>query len=203
MAKVLCLPPSSSDILYRMPKDKVSVNLADPKDIRAKMPELKRLLATASQELEALREQVAMLTRIVGDDRGGIAVSVSGGGSVVVEGQKVPARQRRPKIAPAQERAAQALEQAGSPMGPAALFKFMEANDLERPRDVTALNAVLWAAAKAGRVEKRPNNTYAPAEGFPSASNGHAQLPGPHNGSSTAAAQASPQTQYAPGEAGT
>ncbi len=196
-----------------MPKDRVSVNLADPKDIRAKMPELTRLLATARQELGALKEQVAILTRIVGDDDVAITdIAVSGAGSATAEGQKMPTRQRARKAAPAQERAVEALERAGSPMGPAALFKFMEANELERPRDVTALNAVLWAAAKAGRVEKAPGNTYAPAGGFPrlhptAMTNGtpaQAQLPGPTlNGSSTAATQASPSPPYAPAEAGT
>ncbi len=51
-------------------------------------------------------------------------------------------------------------------MGPASLFRFMEAQGMDRPKSVAALNAILWAAAKAGRVVKAPNGVYAPP-GFP------------------------------------
>lgn len=152
-----------------MAKDRVPVNLADPKDIRAKMPEIKRILAAARQELDALKEQVEVLTRIVGEPAASAQVAVSGGGAGVVptaQGRKAPKRPRPQKAAPSQERALRALEKAGRPMGPASLFRFMEAEGMDRPQSVTALNAVLWAASKAGRIVKAPNGVYAPP-GFP------------------------------------
>jgi len=153
-----------------MAKDRVPVNLADPKDIRAKMPEIKKLLANARQELEALKEQVEMLTRIVGEPSASAEVAVSqdsAGSAPAVQDRKTPKRPRPPKAAPSQERALRALEKAGRPMGPASLFRFMEAEGMDRPQSLGALNAVLWAASKAGRIVKAPNGVYAPP-GFPS-----------------------------------
>jgi hypothetical protein len=152
-----------------MAKDRVPVNLADPKDIRAKMPEIKRILAAARQELDALKEQVEVLTRIVGEPSASAEVAESGSGSdsaPTASDQKAPKRPRPQKAAPSQERAVRALERAGRPMGPASLYRFMEAEGMDRPQSVSALNAVLWAASKAGRVVKAPNGVYAPP-GFP------------------------------------
>jgi hypothetical protein len=193
-----------------MAKDRVPVNLADPKDIRAKMPEIKRILAAARQELDALKEQVEVLARIVGEPSASAQVAESGSDSdsaLIKPGRKAPKRPRPQKAAPSQERAVRALEKAGRPMGPASLFRFMEAEGMDRPQSVSALNAVLWAASKAGRVVKTPNGIYAPP-GFPTdrpltdydaaAANGMpvpARLPGPNGfGSSTAALQTSPQS---------
>ena len=140
-----------------MAKDRVPVNLADPKDIRAKMPDIKKLLASAKQELDALKEQVEMLTRIVGEEPvAPVSVEVSGGGSATASGLKVPKAKGSPKAAPAQDRAIRALERAGRPMGPASLFRFMEAEGIEMPATLNRLNATLWAAAKAGRVVNHP-----------------------------------------------
>lgn len=190
-----------------MAKDRVPVNLADPKDIRAKMPEIKRILAAARQELDALKEQVEVLTRIVGEPSASAQVAESGSSdsAPIAPNRRAPKRPRLQKAAPSQERAVRALEKAGRPMGPASLFRFMEAEGMDRPQSVSALNAILWAASKAGRVVKTPNGIYAPP-GFPSdrpltdydaaAANGMpvpAQLPGPNGfGSSTAALQTSP-----------
>jgi hypothetical protein len=152
-----------------MAKDRMPVNLADPKDIRAKMPQITKLLADARQEFEALKEQVEMLTRIVGEPSGSAQVPGSGGSSGSVPtalDRKAPRRPRPQKAAPSQERALRALEKAGRPMGPASLFRFMEAEGMDRPQSVSALNAVLWAASKAGRIVKAPNGVYAPP-GFP------------------------------------
>lgn len=197
-----------------MAKDRVPVNLADPKDIRAKMPDIKKLLANAKQELDALKEQVEMLTRIVGEEPAApVSVEVSGGGSATVSGRKTPKPKGSPKAAPAQDRAIRALERAGRPMGPASLFRFMEAEGIEMPATLNRLNATLWAAAKAGRVVKAPNGVYAPlgtptdrpltnydaarANGMPVPG----RLPGT-NGSAPpkAAQQASPNGVHPPGE---
>lgn len=183
-----------------MVKD-LPVNLGDPKDVHEKMPQIRDLLvevrdaqATLREQLDAQNEQVELLERIVGEP-----VAAPGDGHAKAKA-KTKAKDRKTaepsarKVAPSQEHAVRALERAGRPMGPADLFRFMESNGMDMPTSVGALNARLWAAAKTGRVVKRPDNTYAPASGFPSSSNGHAQLPGPNgSGSSTAALQTSPQ----------
>jgi hypothetical protein len=183
-----------------MAKERVPVNLADPNDIQAKMPEIKRLLDNARQELEGLKAQVDMLARIVGDEPASAASATPA--------RKVRRRPRPRKAAPSQERAIAALTQAGRPMGPASLFRWMEAQGFEgRPRNVPALNSILWAAEKAGRVGKTPNGLYVPP-GFPTdrpltdydaaTANGMPvpeQLPGPNGyGSPTAVLHTSPQS---------
>jgi hypothetical protein len=169
------------------------VNLGDPQDVFEKMPKIRDLLvearhaqATLRDELTAQDEQVALLERIVGEP-----VTASRG-KVKAKDRKAEKPSAR-KAAPSQEHAVRALERAGRPMGPADLFRFMESEGIETPTSVGALNARLWAAAKTGRVVKRHDSTYAPTDGFPSPSNGHAQLPGPLNGSPTAVLQTSSQ----------
>jgi len=145
-----------------MVKDRMPVNLADPKDIKAKMPEIRHLLAKASQELEDLQEQVAVLARIVGEAASSPTTArtnpVPGQDQKQSSVQKAPKARRR--AAPAQERAVQALGKAGRPMGPASLFRFMESEGMDMPTDVNALNASLWAAAKSGRLVKTVNGLY-------------------------------------------
>jgi hypothetical protein len=182
----------------------LSINLADPQEVRAKMPEIKGLLAEARQQLRALEDQVELLARMVGEKAPASAATATSGGTSS-RGRKASKR-RVQKAAPSQERAVQALEKAGRPMGPAELFRFMEAEGIDRPASVSALNAILWAASNTGRVVKTPNNAYEPPGGFPTnelraehdaAANGtavSAQLPGPNGyGSPTAVLQTSPQ----------
>src|SRR5665213_957459 len=101
-----------------MVKDRMPVNLADPKDIKAKMPEIRHLLAKASQELEDLQEQVAVLARIVGEAASSPTTArtnpVPGQDQKQSSVQKAPKARRR--AAPAQEGAVQALGKAG-PIG--------------------------------------------------------------------------------------
>jgi hypothetical protein len=63
--------------------------------------------------------------------------------------------------APAQDRAALALERAGRPMSPSELFDFLGAEGLSQPASVNTLNANLWSAAKAGRIRKLGGGRYA------------------------------------------
>jgi hypothetical protein len=145
----------------------LSINLADPQEVRAKMPEIKGLLADARQELRTLEDQVELLARIVGEKASvSAATATSGGRSTSGRGRKTSKR-RVQKAAPSQERAIEALQRAGRPMGPADLFRFMEAEGFKKPASVSALNALLWAASKAGRVVKGADNTYTPSGGFP------------------------------------
>jgi len=145
-----------------MPRDRFPVNVLDPKDVEAKMPQLRELLATKRQEQKALNEQVALLERIVGPDAAAPAQRKLSGAEVLAAGM-LKAR----KAAPAQDRAVQALERAGRPMGPTSLYKFMLAEGGDNmPIDANTLGSNLWAAAKAGRIVKAPNGVYAPL-GFP------------------------------------
>jgi hypothetical protein len=192
--------PSAFRFAVRYPllmlKD-LPVNLGSPKDVVSKMPQIKEALAEARPELDDLKEYVELLTRLVGEGPPASApTAASKRRSTKGRAATAPTKQGRTrKAAPAQEQAVQALRRAGRSMGPADLFRFMEAEGLETPVSVGRLNAILWAAAKAGRVVKQPDSTYAL---HPST-----QLPGPPlNGSSTAT-QVSPQTQYAPGSVGT
>ncbi len=165
------------------------------------MPEIKRLLTVARQDLTVLQAQVEVLSRIVGDSPSGASQRASEGSAATEQRVRATKRkvQRRkaaskrkgaPKAAPSQERAVRALEKAGRPMGPADLFRYMKAEGLDAPTDIPALNARLWAAAKAGRVVNI-DGKYSPVGGFPVPG----QLPGPgSNGSSTAVLQTSPQS---------
>jgi hypothetical protein len=135
------------------------------------MPEIKGLLAEARQELHALEDQVEFLARLVGEKPAPSTTATSAGKSASARGRKTPKR-RVQKAAPSQERAVKALERAGRPMGPAELFRFMEAEGIERPGSVSALNAILWAASNTGRVVKAPGNVYTPPGGFPAGHSG-------------------------------
>jgi hypothetical protein len=134
-----------------MAKDQIKVNVADPKDIEAKMPQVRALLEKKRAELEELQAQVKVLDRIVGKEPA----------SAAANGQAPKAS--RKTVAPSQERAIRALEQAGRPMGPTSLYEFMQRERITPlPRDANALGASLWAAAKAGRIGKAPNGVYVP-----------------------------------------
>jgi hypothetical protein len=148
-----------------MTEIQMTVNLADPKDVREKMPEIKRLLAAARQELKDLNAQVELLARLVGE-RGSDSTAAASTRPQSKPRRKTRTRTGTSKPAPAQEQAVRALEHAGRPMGPAELYRFMEAHDLPRPNTLERLGSVLWAAAKAGRLVGM-DGMYSPADGFP------------------------------------
>jgi hypothetical protein len=132
----------------------LSINLADVEDIRAKLPRVRNLHASKRRELEQLTEEVRhwgelseTLARLVGE---------APGTSTRAKEQGVR------KSAPGQDRAIEALEKAGRPMGPTALFRFMIGAGMEAPKNANALGANLWAASKAGRIKKTPDDLYAP-----------------------------------------
>jgi hypothetical protein len=138
-----------------MAREPFSIDLANPEDIRAKMPEIKRLYAEKRQELKALTEQVEVLARLVGD-RPRQNQRVWAGGQ---------ARGRAGQNAPGQDRAVSALEQANRPMGPTTLYDYMVANGMDAPKDANTLGSNLWSAWKAGRIMKAPNGVYTPLDG--------------------------------------
>lgn len=116
------------------------------------MPEIERIHEEKVQERNLLNSQIELLSRLIG-----------GAASHRAGGQASPPRRRR--VAPAQERAVDALERAPFPMSPASLYKFMVDTDLEAPKSSSLLGVNLYDAWKAGRVMRAPNGVYAPLDG--------------------------------------
>src|ERR1039458_1465436 len=142
------------DSLFVITRESFSVNPFDPNDVRSKLPEMRRQLAAKRQDLEALGDQVRglsdlieLLARVAGSSPH--STSATGNGDT-------------PRAtAPGQARAVAALERADKPMKPAVLFEFMRTEKMDAPKTSAALNASLWAAAKAGRVRRLGQGMYA------------------------------------------
>jgi hypothetical protein len=136
------------------------IDLSDPADIVAKMPEIRRLYSQKRQELKALGEQVELLGRLVGE-KPAARPSKSG--------QATKRKVRRPskagQNAPAQDRVVAGLERANRPMGPASLYRFMIEEGMKVPKDSNALGSNLWSAWKAARIMKAPNGVYTLLDG--------------------------------------
>lgn len=139
-----------------------NIDLSNPAEVAAKMPELRRLYEQKLQEQAALNEQVELLRRLVGGVVGILWDAARG----TKEGHEGPsAGGRRRRAAPAQDRAVRALEEAGTAMGPTSLYKFMVAKGMDAPKGANLLGVNLWDAWKAGRIMKAPNGVYTPLDG--------------------------------------
>jgi hypothetical protein len=144
----------------------LQIDLADPEDIRRKLPDARKLYAQKRRELEDLARQVqqwgdliSVLGRVVGEDvEVGKPVSISAGARVRTSGYASPSGKR----APAQDQAVAALEAIGHPTGPTELYRFMRDHDMNVPKNANALGAALWGAEKKGRVKRATNGLYAP-----------------------------------------
>jgi hypothetical protein len=142
------------------------VDLSNPEEVAAKMPQLLALYEGKLREQKTLNEQVEFLSRLVSRtsavSRGRVQSSS--------HAQDGPPRQaRRRRAAPAQDRAVQALEQAsnalgGTAVGPTSLYKFMVEQGV-KVKDARVLGANLWDAWKAGRIMRAPNGVYTPLDG--------------------------------------
>lgn len=138
-----------------MANEPFPIDLADPEDIRAKMPEIKRLYAEKRQELKALSEQIDLLARLVGDPR---SMTTRAPARAAIRG-------RAGQNAPGQDRAVAALAKVGQPIGPTSLYRYMVENEMDAPKDANTLGSNLWSAWKAGRIMKAPNGVYTPLDG--------------------------------------
>lgn len=144
-----------------------NVDLSNPEEVGAKMPQLLRLYEEKLDEQKTLNEQVELLRRLVGH------ASAISRGRIQSSGQahgRPPERARRRRTAPAQDRAVTALQQAagavgGTAVGPTSLYKFMEEHGMELPKDASVLGTNLWDAWKAGRIMRAPNGVYTPLDG--------------------------------------
>lgn len=117
------------------------------------MPELERIHDEKIQDRNLLNAQIELLSRLIG-------------GTVSPQtGVASPGSARRKRVAPAQERAVDALERAPFPMSPASLYKFMIENGLDAPKSSSLLGVNLYDAWQAKRVMRAPNGVYAPLDG--------------------------------------
>jgi hypothetical protein len=145
----------------------LKIDLSNPEEVAAKMPQLLALYEEKLHEQKALNQQVELLRRLVGHassiSRRAIQTSEQTSG-------KQPEPPRRRRAAPAQDRAVRALEQAasalgGTAVGPTSLYKFMKEQGMETPKDAAVLGTNLWDAWKAGRIMRAPNGVYTPLDG--------------------------------------
>jgi hypothetical protein len=153
--------------------DHLTIDLADPEDIRQKLPQARELFAAKQRELVDLSKQIEHwaalvnhLAGVVGElgverPRAVTGVRAYGGGP------SLDLRPNRKKRAPSQEKAIDALRRFGRPTGPSALHRYMVAEQLEAPANPNALGASLYGAEKAGRIKKTPEGLYAPLEWQP------------------------------------
>src|ERR1700689_5390870 len=139
-----------------------NVDLANPDEIQARMPELKQFYAEQRAALKTLEGQVELLRRLVGDKPPAASKST---GATRTRTKAAPRPKRAGIKAAGQDRAVNALEHAGRPMGPTTLYKYMIANGLDAPKDANALGSNLWSAWKAGRIMKASNGIYQSLDG--------------------------------------
>lgn len=142
------------------------IDLSNPAEVAAKMPELQRLFEAKLREQKTLNEQVELLRRLV-EQAGAIS---RGGVQAHRHAQPGPHDVRRRRASPAQDRAVQALEQAaaalgGNGLGPTSLYRFMKEQGMKVPRDASVLGTNLWDAWRAGRIMRAPNGVYTPLDG--------------------------------------
>lgn len=152
------------DSLFVMTRESFSINPFDPSDVRSKLPEMRRQLAAKRQALETLGDQVRGLSDLI-EHLARVA------GSSTQATSATGSRDTPRATAPGQARAVAALERADKPMKPAVLFEFMRTEKMDAPKTSAALNASLWAAAKAGRVKSLGQGMYAPLSWQPDTTN--------------------------------
>lgn len=161
------------DFRFMDSTDQLQVNLMDQDDIRAKLPEARRIYRAKQEALEALKQDVqnfgglvAWMAHIVGEQANALEMpprtpeSTSAISSAEAVGTPTITTTKR-KDSPAQDRAIAALRRAGKPMGPSALYRYMQSQDLQLPKNPNALGAALWNATKSSRVKKTADGLYA------------------------------------------
>lgn len=151
------------------PTGPLQVDLASREDIREKLPEARRILEAKQEALEEAQREVRewslvvqLLAHLAGEQVNVFVDPSAGTGFALGNVSRMLGESRGAvKDAPAQDRAIAGLERAGQPMGPTALYRFMQNAKLEVPTNANALGAALWNAFKSGRVKKTPDGLYA------------------------------------------
>jgi hypothetical protein len=151
------------------PKDeKLTVDLADPRDIRDKLPEARRILAMKREAATRAQDEVRGWERLV-ENLATIATpteaTLNGQGrlqetvremALTVTPVKPPKRRH---ASPRQDAVVTIINASSAPMKAAGVAVAMG-----EPENVNSINAALWAAARAGRIEKVGRSLYARLE---------------------------------------
>jgi hypothetical protein len=134
--------------------DHLQIDLADPADIRAKLPriqailEFKRQAANAAvRDLENFHLLAERLEIIAG---------------VRDEPPKSDSARKR-KSAPAQDAVVAAINRSKQPVNPVAVYEMLKADGFP-VKNPNAVNSALYAAANNGRIKKHGHGLYAPLE---------------------------------------
>jgi hypothetical protein len=147
--------------------EEFSVDLSNPEEVSAKMPQLLRLYEEKLHEQKKLNQQLELLRRVVGHPAAIARSRVQPTEQIPDQPPQQPLRRR---VAPAQDQAVAALERAydelgGTAMGPTSLYKFMKERGMKTPNNPSALGANLYDAWKAGRIMRATNGVYIPLDG--------------------------------------
>jgi hypothetical protein len=140
----------------------LTIDIANPEDIRGKLLQAQALYDEKRKQLDQLRVELEWLYRLIESLAVMVDRPVSGAQLLPL----APARNAGSdttgkRDAPAQEAAIEALRRAGRSIGPAALFRFMQEAGMEGPPNSNALGVALWTAAKAGLIVKTDDGLYA------------------------------------------
>lgn len=136
--------------------DILDVRLTDPRDIEAKLPKAhalleakRRFLIDARRDLENWKLLVERLE------------AMSGGDNKESPPNAQTSLRSDHARAPAQEAIVEALEIAGEPLKPAALYRLMVERGMNA-KNANAVGAATWQAWKAKRIKKLADGRYAP-----------------------------------------
>lgn len=131
------------------PKPKLQVNLADPKDIRAKISDAEAVLEK--------KQQVAREAQEDADHWGDLVRNLKEMVGIVSVDEK--SASNRPS--PAQDLVVRIVVQEGKPMRPVEVAERLQAEGHDVASN-NAVNAALYAAAQAGRLRRPGPRQYAP-----------------------------------------
>lgn len=139
-----------------------SFDITNLDEMAARLPELRALLVNKQRDRAALEEDIEQLRLLIATAQG---LSRNGSPSHDAE----PARPRRRRASPAQDRAVQALTAASEALahtavGPTSLYRYMVEHGMDVPKDPTTLGTNLWDAWRAGKIRRATNGVYLPLD---------------------------------------
>jgi hypothetical protein len=126
------------------------IDIANPEDIRRKLPQAQALYNRKQKELEQLHIELEGLKHLIQSLTVMSQQPIAGGEPT----RPALASTNGTAKAPARQLAIEGLRRAGRPMGPTALYRFMQEQNMPVPANSNALGAALWTAAKAGVITK-------------------------------------------------
>jgi len=134
----------------------VLIDIANPKAIREKLPEIRALFDAKQNEARRVSTELEGLRQLIN-----YVVAIAGGpGDSHSPEPSAPKIDKTKRRVSAKQKAIEALRRAGRPIGPAELYRFMEAEGMPLPPTPNALGASLYAAAKEGREVIKTDEGY-------------------------------------------